>query len=78
MKSLNLLLSALILFCLFVFTSCAEDDNTCLTCLIKDASGNVIKEYDQKCGTTTDVNNYEASAREDVSQITGIFSCTNP
>lgn len=78
MKTINLFSGALILFCLVVFTSCGKDETTCLTCVIKDTSGNITKEYGQKCGTTTDVDNYEASSREDASQITGTFTCTNP
>jgi hypothetical protein len=78
MKTQNLLSKAIIVFCLVIFSSCGEDESTCLTCVIKDTSGNLVKEYDQKCGTATDVENYEASARADAAQITGIFSCTKP
>jgi hypothetical protein len=75
MKNISLLLG-LLLLCTVVLSSCGGDDPLCSTCVVKDTAGDVVKNYDQKCGTSTDVENYEASAREDASQLTGTITCT--
>ena len=72
----NLKLFGLLFFSVIVFNSCGSDDPLCSTCVVKDTAGDVVKNYDQKCGTTTDVENYEDSARADATQLTGTITCT--
>jgi len=59
----------------FFLSSCSKDK--CSHCLIKDSQGAVIKDYDEKCGTSKDVSNYEQSAKEDAAQYGGTFGCTS-
>lgn len=55
-----------------VFSSCKK----CSHCHVTDVSGKTIKDYGEKCGTSTDVNDYENSAKKDATQYNGTFSCT--
>lgn len=51
--------------------------STCSHCIIRASNGANIKDYGEKCGTSTDVNNYEKSARADAVQYNGTITCTN-
>jgi hypothetical protein len=57
-----------------VLPSCGD---SCSHCMVKDDNDNVIKDYDEKCGTSEDVDEYERSAEEDAAQYLGSFSCDN-
>lgn len=70
MKNIALLGTALfIIFC----SSCKKSSH----CIIKDSSGNIIKDYGAKVGTSTDVKNYENSCKSDALQYGGTLSCNN-
>ena len=66
----------LVLFSVVLISSTFKK-SVCSHCVIKDSNGAIIKDYGQKCGTTTDVDNYERSAREDAVQYNGTITCTN-
>ncbi len=76
MKKLNLVLIILILFSTTTLVSCKKDTNACSTCIVKDDNGNITKNYGEKCGTSTDVDNYEASSKADANQLPGTCTCT--
>ena len=61
-------------FLAIVLPSCGD---SCSHCMVKDDNDNVIKDYDEKCGTSEDVDEYERSAEEDAAQYSGSFSCDN-
>jgi len=64
-----------IVFGFTLLMAACSKTSTCSTCVVKDGA-TVIKNYDQKCGTTTDVDNYEASSKEDAAQLKGTITCT--
>lgn len=55
-----------------MFSSCKK----CSQCKVTDSNGNTIKDYGEKCGTSTDVNEYENSSKKDAAQYNGTFNCT--
>ena len=55
------------------FSSCKK----CSHCKVTNTSGTTIKDYGEKCGTSTDVNDYENSSKKDAVQYGGTFNCTN-
>ncbi|MCF8258097.1 MAG: hypothetical protein K9J06_11100 [Flavobacteriales bacterium] len=70
---MKMLSHALILIILaLILPSCGD---SCSHCMVKDGNDNVIKDYDEKCGTSDDVDEYERSAAEDAAQYSGGFSC---
>ena len=71
----KLFLHSLFFISILALFSCSN--NKCSHCLIKDSQGAVIKDYDEKCGTSKDVNDYEESAKEDAAQYGGTFGCTS-
>ena len=77
MKNLKKILFALLILLpvSLIFSTCKK--SVCSHCVIKDSNGAIIKDYGQKCGTTTDVDNYQRSAREDAVQYNGTITCTN-
>jgi len=60
---------------LFSLVGCSGDK--CSHCMIKDSQGAVIKDYDEKCGKSKDVSDYEKSCQEDAVQYGGTFDCTS-
>jgi len=70
MKNITLLGTAL--FIIF-FSSCKKSSH----CIIKDSSGNIIKDYGNKTGTSTDVKNYENACKSDAPQYNGTMRCNN-
>lgn len=62
------------LFFVMIFISLISCKN-CSHCIIKDSSGNIIKDYGEKCGTSTDMNDYENSAKKDAVQYGGTCTC---
>ena len=77
MKTIKTTALALFFLGALAFASCKKDSNYCSTCVVTDNSGNVTKNYGEKCGTSTDVDNYEASCKSDASQLPGTFSCSH-
>ena len=75
MKTLKLVSLGILLLSAVVISSCKKDTNYCSTCVVKSSDGTVIKNYGEKCGTATDVDNYEASSKNDASQLAGTCSC---
>lgn len=75
MKKLkNTFIATLICFTVaMTFSSCKK----CSHCKVKDANGNTIKDYGEKCGTSKDVSDYENSSKRDAVQYGGTWSCTN-
>lgn len=68
----------LVIIILLLFTSAilsCKKENSCSTCVVKNDQNQVTKNYGEKCGTATDVDNYESSARNDAAQLSGTFSC---
>ncbi len=55
------------------FSAC----NKCSHCKVTNTNGTTIKDYGEKCGTSTDVNEYENSSKKDAVQYGGNFNCTN-
>jgi hypothetical protein len=74
MKTLKLVLFVFLLSGAAALNSCSKDDY-CSTCVVRASDGTVIKNYGEKCGTATDVDNYEASSRNDAAQLSGTCSC---
>ncbi|HLG34786.1 MAG TPA: hypothetical protein VI757_07905 [Bacteroidia bacterium] len=74
MKTIKLVLSGVLLLSAVTIISCSKDDY-CSTCVVKSSNGSVIKNYGEKCGTATDVDNYEASSKNDAAQLSGTCSC---
>lgn len=70
MKTIILVSTVIILFSC---TSCKKSSH----CIVKDNSGNVIKDYGAKTGTSTDVKNYENSCKSDAQQYNGTITCNN-
>lgn len=60
-----------IVMCFSLLFSCKK----CSHCTIRDSSGNQIKDYGEKCGTSSDVKEYERSAKADAVQYGGTCSC---
>lgn len=48
----------------------------CSHCVVKDSSGNIIKDYGEKCGTSQDKKDYESSAKKDAEQYNGTCNCS--
>ena len=48
----------------------------CSHCVVKDASGILLKDYDQKCGLKRDLDDYRKSAELDAPQYNGVLTCT--
>lgn len=67
------LLTTLFVFSGLFFTSCKK----CSHCTVTNSSGTVIKDYGEKCGTSSDVKNYENSSKNDAVQYGGTFNCGN-
>ena len=65
-------ITSMFLFVTLTFSSCKK----CSHCTIKDSNGSTIKDYGEKCGTSTDVNDYENSSKKDAVQYGGTFTCT--
>jgi hypothetical protein len=76
MKILNqiLNLNLLLLLIALIMPSCGDN---CSHCMVRGENDNIIKDYDEKCGTSADVDEYERSAEEDAAQYGGTFSCDN-
>ena len=70
MRKLYYLPIAIITILLFT-TSCKKTSH----CMVKDNSGNIIKDYGVKTGTSTDIRNYENSCKADAVQYGGSFGC---
>jgi hypothetical protein len=68
----TLVIIALMSFAAMAVNSCKK----CSHCVIKDASGNLLKDYDQKCGLTKDLDDYKNSAERDAPQYGGVLTCT--
>ena len=71
----KLFICGLFFISILALSSCSNDK--CSHCLIKDSQGAVIKDYDEKCGESKDVTDYEESAEEDATQYGGTFGCTS-
>ncbi len=70
----NIVKTTTIAIIMFVFClSCKKSSH----CIIKDSSGNVIKDYGTKNGTSTDVKNYENSCKADAAQYNGSIMCNH-
>lgn len=70
MKKITILGTAVIvLFC----SSCKKSSH----CIVKDSSGQIIKDYGAKSGTSADVRDYESSCKADATQYNGTITCNN-
>jgi hypothetical protein len=67
-------IKAVIVICLLTAFGCNKDSN-CSHCTVKNSSGAIVKDYDEKCSTPEDVREYERSAAADAGQYGGNFEC---
>lgn len=64
-----------ILLCAIIILSLGSCCNKSSHCVVTDSSGNTVKDYGTKKGTTADVKNYENSCKSDATQYNGTMTC---